>query len=520
MKKNSFILWGTVLITTMIAGCNEMDNYSVSPNHYLAFSADTVSFDTVFTTIGSTTNYFMIYNKNDENLKINKILLANGGDSHFRINVDGRKGDSFNDIPIWKNDSLYVAVEVTVNPNDENSPFVIYDSVVFITNGVAQSVVLEAYGQNAHILRGGTTFEKDITLGSERPYLIYDSIMIPEGVTVNIDKGASFYMHHRAKWLIDGTIKTNGTQDDPVLFRGDRLNNYSTYISYDNIPTQWDGLFFGTSSFDNELNYTLIRNGISGLTFEESTPDKRKITIRNSQIKNMDGNILYAVNCDIEASGTEFSNASGYLMMLAGGKYRFTHCTIANYMHGNLISNNAARFTECLTLSYHITGKKEETHDFPLQQAFFDNCIIDGSLSADTTNEYSGEINFLTDDSYQNGDDLLFNYRFNHCVIKTKKTANTRFHEVLFVKEQKIDSPDAERMRYIKSDGKYSDAYYDYVYDFRPADNSVGIGKADRAVSEQYPVDRNGVNRLTGENGPSIGAYEYVPQEKDDKPEE
>ncbi|MDR0744245.1 MAG: hypothetical protein LBF05_07815, partial [Tannerella sp.] len=193
-------LWATVLIITLIAGCNDLDYYSVSPNHYLAFSADTVSFDTVFTAIGSTTNYFMIYNNNNEDLKISKILLANSADSHFRINVDGRKGDSFDDIPIWKKDSLYVAVEVTVHPNDENSPFVIYDSVIFITNGVTQYILLEAYGQNVHILKGGTTFEKDTTLTSEKPYLVYDSIMIPEGVTVNIDKGASFYMHHKVKW--------------------------------------------------------------------------------------------------------------------------------------------------------------------------------------------------------------------------------------------------------------------------------------------------------------------------------
>ncbi len=518
MKKYNFILWSTVLITVMIAGCNDMDNYSVSPNHHLAFSTDTVSFDTVFTTIGSTTGYFMIYNKNDENLKINKILLADGVNSHFRINVDGRKGDSFNDIPIWKKDSLYVAVEVTVNPNDENTPFVIYDSIAFITNGITQFVILEAYGQNVHILRGGVVFEKDTTLTSEKPYLVYDSITISEGATLNIDKGASFYMHHKAKWLINGTLKTNGTQDEPVLFRGDRLNNYSTYISYDNIPTQWDGLFFGASSFENKLDYTLIRNGISGLTFEESTPDKRKITISNSQIRNMDGNILYAVNCDIETSDTEFSNAGNHLIMLAGGKYRFTHCTMANYMHGNLISNSAARFTECLTLADHITyieDKKEKTREYPLQQAYFDNCIIDGSLSADTTNEYSGEINFLTDNNYQSGDDLRFNYRFNHCAIKTKTTTNTRFHEVLFVKEQKIDNPDIQCMRYLKSDGKYDDVYYDYVYDFRLAENSAGIGNADRTVSEKYPVDRYGVNRLTSEYGPSIGAYEYVPQEEE-----
>ncbi|MDR2916465.1 MAG: hypothetical protein LBV74_16835 [Tannerella sp.] len=513
MEKKSFIAWIAGLVIVLMTGCNDIDDYSVSPNHQLSFSTDTLSFDTVFTTIGSTTGYFMIYNRNDEALKIDKILLAGGGESGFRINIDGRKGSSFSEIPIWKKDSLYVAVEVTVNPNDDNTPFLIHDSIVFITNGRTQSVLLEAYGQNAYILRGGTTFANDTTLTAERPYLIYDSIMIPESVTVNIDKGASFYMHKNAKWLIDGTIKTNGTQNEPVIFRADRLNNFSSTISYDNISAQWDGLFFGASSFDNELNYTLIRNGISGLTFEESTPDRKKIDIRDSQITNMDGNVLWAVNCYIEASNTEFSNASDYLVMLSGGKYQFTHCTMANYMPSAMMSNSATRFIQALTLADNIIyvneNNSEEKHSFPLQQAFFDNCVIDGSLSADTTKKYGGEIMFSTNDIYINGDDGQFNYHFNHCVMKTKKVDNSRFNEVLFVENPKVES-----MKYIKSDGKNKDGNYDYVYDFRLANESLGIGKADRSISEQYPTDRYGVNRLTSEFGPSIGAYEYVSQEE------
>ena len=513
MKIKRFIAWmAGLMVTAGFAGCNDIDNYSVSPSHLLSFSTDTLSFDTVFTTVGSYTGYFMIYNRNSEALKIEKITLAGGEKNGFRLNVDGRKGDSFNDIPIWKKDSLYVAVEVTVNPNDENSPFVIYDSVVFVTNGRTQYVLLEAYGQNVHILRGGTVFPGDRTLTAERPYLVYDSVHIPEGVTVEIEKGAAFYMHKNAKWLIDGTMKTFGTQDEPVLFRADRLDKLTRALSYDNIPAQWDGLFFGASSFDNELNYTLIRNGISGLTFETSIPDRKKMDIRNSQINNMDGNVLWAANCYIEASNTEFSNASDFLVMLAGGKYQFTHCTMANYMLAEM-SHNKTRFTQTLTLSDSIViyeNGEEEKQSFPLQQAYFDNCIIDGNLSADTTKRYRGEILFSTGEAFLDGNDEQFNYRFNHCVIKTKKVTNERFIEVVFIENK-------EDMKYIKSSPKNEEDKGDYVYNYRLANESAGIGKADRSIAEQYPLDRYGVSRLTGEFAPSIGAYEYVPQNEENK---
>ena len=54
-----------------------------------------------------------------------------------------------------------------------------------------------------------------------------------------------------------------------------------------------------------------------------------------------------------------------------------------------------------------------------------------------------------------------------------------------------------------------------YQYDFRIAEEtSVGVGKADPTVSASYPIDRLGVKRLESVAVPTIGAYEYVPEEE------
>jgi hypothetical protein len=167
--------------------------------------------------------------------------------------------------------------------------------------------------------------------------------------------------------------------------------------------------------------------------------------------------------------------------------------------------------TQALTLTDHITipneNGGEEKRTFPLQQAFFDNCIIDGNLSPNT-----GEILFSSDNAYTNGDDEQFNFRFNHCVLKSKKTDQTRYQEVLFIEDVKVANT-----KYIKSQAENKDEKYDYIYDFRVADESMGIGKADRSIAELFPVDRFGVDRLASEYGPSIGAYEYIPQEEEKK---
>ena len=44
-----------------------------------------------------------------------------------------------------------------------------------------------------------------------------------------------------------------------------------------------------------------------------------------------------------------------------------------------------------------------------------------------------------------------------------------------------------------------------------------GVGKADAEISRLYPIDRYGVNRLESANGPTIGAYEFVPKEEEAK---
>ena len=481
----------------ILNGCESVNNYSTNLNHRLTFSGDTLSFDTIFSTIGSTTKQFMVYNPNGETLRIETILLANPGKTGFRINVDGRKGDTFKDIDLWKKDSLYVSVEVTVDPGNGHQPFVVEDSVLFYVNGIRQSVLLQAYGQNVHLLKGGATIRHDSTFRADLPYLIYDSLKVAENVTLTLEKGVIMYMHDKAKLMVDGAIKAKGTQEEPVIIRGDRLDHVIVTLPYDRTPGQWDGIYFGPSSFDNEFDYVFVRNGVTGLTFYESQPDKLKINIRNSQITNMDNNLLVAINCHIEASNSEFTNATDSTVTLVGGIHQFTHCTIANYK--TVGARNG--MSPCLTLSNQWTVGDLHT-PYPLKQAYFDNCIIDGNHSADSAHLFSGEIGFDTPEKNESeGNDATFNYRFNTCFIKTARLNNARFIDCLFIK-----SP-SYLMRGKKEDN--------YAFDFRLANESAGIGKANHAIAEQYPVDRYGVNRLTGDNAPSIGAYEYVYQEEE-----
>ena len=140
------LLFGVLFIFSFTACKKEQLNTSSG----VSFSTDTLSFDTLFSTLGSTTRFFTIKNTHKQAIKISNIQLAGGITSPYRINVDGDAGTSFNDIEIPAKDSIYVFVEVTINPTAANLPFIVEDSVQFQTNGILQQVQLNAYGQNAH----------------------------------------------------------------------------------------------------------------------------------------------------------------------------------------------------------------------------------------------------------------------------------------------------------------------------------------------------------------------------------
>ncbi|MFS2884455.1 hypothetical protein [Parabacteroides distasonis] len=487
-----FIL--ATLLLNMLPACDGLDDhYSTNPTYRLSFSTDTLAFDTIFSTIGSTTRQFMIYNKNSEPLSIESIMLASGEATGFRMNVDGRKGSSFNNVGILANDSMYVFVEVTVDPNGGNQPLLIQDSVLFTVNGIRQSVLLEAYGQDVNLYKGGVTITKDSILTVNRPYLIYDSLVIAKGVSLNIEKGATFYMHDKASLIVHGSMNALGTLDEPITFRGDRLDYIlNDILPYDRTPGQWGGITFKADSYGNVWDNVIVRNGTSGVYCEPSTPDRPKIKINNSQITNMGSDLFFAINCDVIATNTEFSNAGGSVLTLVGGKYYFAHCTMANYMSltkREMASETVPLDSKCLYLLNNVTV--DGNGPYPITQAYFDNCTIDGSYDVELKADGSTD----------------FDYRFNHCALKAKESSSDHFKEVLFIKK----TPS-----YRKVGGKQNK----YTYDFRPDSvSTTGVGKADPEITKNYPIDRYGVNRLTSSNGPTIGAYEFVQEETEDSNE-
>lgn len=458
----------------LFSSCDDEEHYTTSPSAQLTFSEDTVRFDTVFTTIGSTTQLFKVYNRGKESLMIPSIRLAGEGRTGFRVNVDGVSGTSFADVELRRGDSLYIFVEVTVNPRDENNPFLLRDSLqFFLQSGLYQQVQLEAYGQDMIVLRG-KTFETDTTLTGERPYVVYDSLIVEDEVTLRMTEGTRLYFHDKAFMRIEGTLLAEGSVLHPVVFRGDRLDNMFDYLPYDRLDNQWGGVIIGASSFDNHLNFVDIHSGGWGIRCDSADASQMKLTIENSVIHNVAGDALSVVGSRIWVGNSELTNAGGHCLKVRGGDVQVVYSTLANFY----------------PWAYRGAALNLSNEWCALTRADFRSCIITG---------YSSNELMLWPTSEP--DSLTFNYRFDHCLLNLP--ADSIRVDRYF--QCQVDSTGHDVSRITNFPLIDTDIFY-YDFSLDSLSHAVGAACVDDALLF-YPLDRRGRSRL-GDDAPDAGARE------------
>ena len=313
------------LLLGIIACQPEEEIISSDPDIQLSFSKDTVTFDTIFSSVGSITKRFKVYNRAENALVIDQMQLSRGNNSPYSLIVNGQEAKSFNDVFLLGKDSLMVLVKVKIDPGNENLPFLVKDSVLFITNNSQQHVKLVSWGQDAFFIPK-SVITRDSTWTSLKPIIIMDSILIDSASTLTIEKGSKIYAEQNAALLIAGSLKVLGSAKEPVLFSNSRLDIKDAF-------GHWRGILFATSSRNNKIDHAVIRNAINGIFI--GTPDKDTIpdlVLSNTKIENMANLGLWCNNSDVLAYNILINNCvSGTVWNLAGGNYQYYHCTFANF---------------------------------------------------------------------------------------------------------------------------------------------------------------------------------------------
>ncbi len=471
----SCFLYCSLLCALVLQSCYDKERFTNSSDAVLSFSADTLKFDTVFTSIGSATRHFMVYNNNKDAVRTS-VSLPN---RYFRLNIDGVATNSYKDLEIRGKDSAYIFVEVTVDPLSDNAPVLILDSVSFTTNGNKQNVKLEAFGQDV-------VFYNDSIIGSEhwtaeKPYLIYNSILVDTLCTLDIDAGTKIYFHSNSSLLIKGQLHVNGTAEEPVVFQGDRLEEY-----YAKRPGQWGAAYyvgnimyyFGnvhilTGSSGNTIDYAIIRNGTKGIQVDNHNEGEVSLKISNTIIENMAISGIYAQNANLQVYNTVVSNCGYYLAaLMLGGNYEFVHTTLANY---------GSHTTQSVVFNnYFVSEDTVNIYDFT---AMFATSIICASL---------------TDEFYVNkldGKGTSFKYKFDNCMLKVGNRYNVSDTNVY---RNVITDPTA-LPRFVNA----------AVVVYRLGTLSAAKDQRNPSYLIDFPLDLDGNER---DSLPDLGAYERIEQ--------
>ena len=319
-----------------LSACDDIDDFTTSPNNMLTFSTDTVRIDTVFSTVPSSTRDFWVSNRSGKGLRCTSVRLEGGNQNGFRVNVDGvylspEQGYKANYIEVRNKDSIRVFVEVTTAVNHGDAPKELNDRLVFaLESGVEQKVVLNAWSWDADFARN-KTITTDYTITAGKPLVVYGPLTVEEGATLTIAPGATLFFHDGAGIDVKGRLVCKGTAEQPVTLRGDRLDYMFDYLPYDRMSGLWNGVHFMEKSYDNRMEFTDLHSAFNGVRVDSSDVARQTLTIANSTIHNCQGHALYVENSKVTVENSQLTNALNNCLGVEGGDVLVNNCTLAQF---------------------------------------------------------------------------------------------------------------------------------------------------------------------------------------------
>jgi len=544
MRKLLFLLF----ITIALSSCRK--DFEFEPNTGgLSFSKDTVYLDTVFTNIGSSTYRLKVYNKSDKDISIPKVQLGKGINSKYRLMIDGMTGDAgaqgkiFSNVELLAKDSLFIFIEVTSDVASANPTDFLYTDQIEFTNvtGTPQTVELVTLIQDAYFIRpdrtqnadnsytyenislgldtdgneikliGSNLSETDPVNGDElhwtnaKPYVVYGNALVPNGKTLVVDAGARVHFHANSSLIVNqnASIQVNGGNPpannpenitNEVIFEGDRLEP-----SFANVPGQWGSIIILSELNTNTINHLTIKNATVGLlaqkrlAVDEDDTHQPKVTITSSQIYNCSNVGILGRDAQITGSNLVV-NYCGEASLAAtlGGSYNFTHCTFNNNW-------NSSSQVAVLLSNYLETSTALYVSD--LNVANFNNCIIYGS------NQIEMFLDKISPTLLPSSINVLFNYKFNHCLIKFNNINNQFTNNPMY--NFSDTSPTSNYTScYIATNSSTFNPKFKNV-----SKNKLWLNEAWNTAMQNDPLLSN-FNDIVGNSRSSnvaLGAYQFVP---------
>ncbi|ASW75677.1 hypothetical protein IQ37_06415 [Chryseobacterium piperi] len=461
----AFSFW--MLLVTV--SCNKDDISFDAPSQQLRFSSDTIFCDTVYHQVRSETYLVKVYNNENKDILIPRINLEKGAASLYKINVDGKAGYDFKDVPLRKKDSLYIFVEIA--PQATGPEAIAEDRIVFTSPAGQQHVTLFSVVQDAEFFiktpSNPNVINNHTTWNNDKAKIIYGDLTINPNITLDIQPGTKVYFHKNSGMKVSAgaSLNINGTLNNQVVLRGDRNDP-----RYDTIPKNWNSIRMEAGSTLN-MNYARLFGGTRGLEMKQTNA-----TISNSIIHTFQEYGIYAVNSTVSAQNLVMNNCGeSAIGIFKGGTHNYIHSTIANY---SKVLSSANRLGIFATNEWkNDSGQSEQ-----------------GALQLNVRNS----IVFSDRDNSVNLEQTpgqQFNFQFQNSLLKYSNTSQAGFN---------FDSNPNVIQCLRNEDPLFVNVYTSHL-NLRVKSNSPAKAKGNVTVAAGVPFDIANVSRTTN---PTLGAYQ------------
>ena len=405
IKPSMAFVWACLLVhCTGLMSCSDNDSFTSSRQAQLTFSTDSVLMDTIFSTVGSRTYDFWVYNRASDGLRLQSVRLRKGNQTGFRVNVDGAYldntlGSVVTGLEVRKGDSIRVFVELTAPENGQTVPQMTEDDLVFLLeSGVEQRVCLRGWAWDAVQLRD-VVVARDSVIQSQKPVVIYGGLRVDSAATLTI-RGTTLFFHDKAGVDVYGRLIT-----DDVVLRGDRLDHMFDYLPYDRVSGQWRGVSIHSSSFNNRLVNTEIRNAENGVVCDSAAfrgNEVQRLYMERTIVHNCKGAGLLAFNSYVGLLRCQFTNTLGDCVAVYGGAAVIDHCTLAQFYPFSADRGAALRFAN-------VFGGAP----YPLEAMNMTGCIVTG---------YADDV--VMGERLPNDTLTHFAFHFENNLLRTPKVEN------------------------------------------------------------------------------------------------
>lgn len=494
MKNKLHILLMLLALIGIIGmeSCSDDDSFSLSTSNLLSFEVDTLSLDTVFSTVPSPHKQFKVHNNSGDGIRIVNARLEKGNQTGFRVNVNGSylgqtEGYQIRDVEMRKGDSLRVFVELTSVRNNCNTPQLVDDNLLFtLESGVVQKVNLNAWSWDAIMMRNSLiTNDSTISNVDGKPIVVYGELTVDTFATVTIAPGTTMYFHNDAGIHVNGKLIAKGTAENEITLRCDRLDRMVSNLMYDNNPGQWGGIYYAPCSYDNELEYVDMHAGTTAVKCDSSLDDTRhKLSISHSTLHNMKGYAVDSKSANITIQNSQLSNSLEGCLNVIGGNVKVDYSTIVQYYPFDAKRGPAI-----------FLANAEGEVSYPLSMKV-SNSIVKG---------YEDDVIYWSRGALENKLDV----RFNNCLVRSPLPQD----EDAELFENCIHEDVADTLTNGRNSFELFDTHF-FFYGFMPKEATAPIGKgvADPAIID----DRKGNPR--NPETPTLGCFEWI--KKEEKTEE